>query len=226
MAIANWLKSKHPYAVGYALWKEHGASDEDLGFLLAIGETSVSRSALVNALEDLLAAAVDHSMRANTETPAPPLVTKAAIVAEREAMARSPQHDGFGDVDLPAPLRSVHDQVKIDLRERDYHRHRLETLPTDAERLRGALIIVELDAAIGRAYRRLDTWKETGKDPDANNVHTRVDPFGIARELKNIATYISRHRSGARSLSPEKLQRYQARQLELEALVAEHSNKS
>ena len=220
MAIATWLKTRRSFAEGVALLKASPDPDEDLLFLLDLGETTVSTNALVKALEELRDAAVERTKDAIASSSSRSVVTKADIAEERKGMARNVQTDGYADAVLPAALRAVHDQVKKDLREMDFLRHRLEMLPSDNDRLRDALRIADLDDAIVSAYARLDAHKATGRDPGPAGAPVHVkNGAELQKELKNIATYLSRAKTGKRPLSEEKQQKFMARQQELKDLI-------
>lgn len=213
--IHIWFQGPRDYRVGIALLKELGEADEADMFLLELGETAVSR----RTLESSLAAVLDEHVRAERERKVvvQEVVTKQDILEERRAAARSPHTDGYEDEHLPPALRDVRASVKEALKEMGYLRSRLELLATDADRYRDALRIVELDEQIASAYSRLDAWRATGRDPgEAQDVQPPQAAGDLAKELRNIITYISRVNSGKRKASPEQVALWRKRKEELE----------
>lgn len=213
-----WLQGPRPYHEGLALLKAHSTPDSATLFLLDLGETSISRLHLVQAMQALVDDAVQRTMA--TPTVQQELVTKADIIAERKQLARDPRSDGFAAKQLPPALEALRNQVKVDLKEMSYLRARLETLPSDADRYRDALRIVELDAKVASAYTRMDAWEATGRDPgDAAEAARPKNGAELRLELSNIVSYLARHNSGKRRLSDAKLAQYTHRKAELQKLI-------
>jgi hypothetical protein len=221
--IHAWLQGPRTYAQGLELLKAHGTLDAADLYFLELGETSVSREELVDHLKELHRLHVEQAQVMQVRNVAPHTPTKADIAAERKQQARDPRNDGFKEEQLPQALQAVHDQAKRDLREMDYYRHRLESLPSDDDRLRDALIVVELDDRIVSAYARLDAWKATGKDP--GEAARAIQPAAtrnsveLVKRLKTIESYLSRARSGSRKVSPAKSQLWEKEREELKALI-------
>jgi hypothetical protein len=218
-AIHAWLQSKRDFSEGVALLNAYGAPDEATAFLLGLGETSVSMSLLIEELQGLHDAAVARTQQRPTVHIE--VVTKAEIVQERNAMARDPRADGYDQVTLPNELRAVRDQAKDDLREMNYLRARLETMPSDQDRFRDAKRIVQLDLNIASAYVRLDTYRDTGRDTGGTEEVPTHSKSGVelSKELRNIISYLARHNSGVRKQSPEKVAHWNSRKAELITLI-------
>lgn len=218
-AIAAWLKRHGPYSEGLALLQAEGTADEDTLEFLALGETSVTRSSLTKLLNELLEEAIERTKAAASNegdrTFEPRLIT---AEDDRKAL-RTPRTDGYAGKQLSAEQRVVHDAIKSMWKEMDYLRHRLELLPSDDDRRRDALRIVELDDEIVSAYARLDAWLANGRDPAEEVRIPQATSLDLMRELRNIKTYLSRHKSGARKLSEEKAAHYAARADELQKAI-------
>lgn len=220
--IHAWLQGPRPYAEGLKLLREHGELDDATLFFLGLGETSVSRSELEELMRALHAAQLEQAKELQARNMAPPPVTKATIAAERQQQARDPRTDGYKDAQLPPALALLYEEVKTWLREMDFYRHRLETLPSDDDRLRDALLIVELDERIVSAYARLDAWKATGNDPGAAPsapTPLQRNAVELVQRLKTIDSYLSRARSGSRKVSPAKQALWKKEKDELKALI-------
>lgn len=221
IAIHAWLQGPRNYAEGLALVKQLGQLDETDIWFLELGETSVSRAQVVQALEEAHARTVRATV-ATPEVPGKPLVTKADVVAAGKGMARDVSSDGYAALvtRMPPEIKAKHDQVREWAREMNYLRYpeRMEKLSTDDERLRDALRVIELDQLIVSAYARIDAWRNTGRDPGEAAEQTRSQTQ-LWRELTNIRTYLSRHRSGKRPASPAKLAQLEKQEKELQALI-------
>lgn len=219
-AVATWLKQGGSYQRGLSLLTDHGTADADTLDFLDLGETTVTRELLRKELQHILDEAVERTQRAaEKET----LRVYAPIAHEKEELVRDmrdPRSDGYAGKELTPAQREVHDGIKRDLKERDYLRHRLELHPSDKDRYRDAMRIVEVDDAIQGAYHRLDTWLKFGTDPDAGSNIPQATLLDKSKELRNIKTYLSRHKTGARVLSDERLAEYKQRVETLERELA------
>jgi hypothetical protein len=204
-AIHQWLRSNGDFEQGVALLHEHGHPDGALTFLLELGETSYSRQELTAALNTLHQAALRRTV-AKPDRAARNLVTKADIEAARHELVRDPKGDGYEAAQLPDGLRAVRDELKQQMKEMDFLRHRLDTLPSDDDRLRDAMRIAVLDEQVVAAYARLDAWKVTGRDP-GDDMPEPVSGEAALREMINIRSYLARHKSGQR-LAPEQRVKY------------------
>lgn len=217
--IHAWLQGPRPFAEGLALLRASGEQDEALLFLLDLGETTVSRQLLDEALQGRRQSAVLRTLQRQSADPGAPLVTKADIVAERELLARDPRSDGFAGLQMPPELAALRDALPEQFREMNYYRARLEQTPDQMDRLRDIRTIVAIDAAIVKTYARLDAWKATGKDPGAAPDFPMTNGAKLQRELQNIVTYIARHNTGARKASPTKVAAWEARRAEIQKLI-------
>lgn len=220
MAISDiqaWLKVQEPYQVGLALLQEHGSPDEATLFILELGETSVSRARLVQQLREVLGGAVQQEQQRPVVVREH--VTKAQVAAERATMARGPGSDGYEDADLPEPLQALRAQVKDWYKEMAYLHSRLDLLPSDQDRLRSALRIDELDGWIVSAYARLDTWKETGRDPGEAPKPSVKSGADLRKELGNLRSWLSKVKHGRLNASEEKVRQRNERLAEVERLL-------
>lgn len=218
-AIAAWLKHQGPYSAGLALLQAEGTADEDTLEFLALGETSVTRSQLTKLLKGALEEGIQRTKQATANegdrTFTPRLIT---VEDDRKAL-RTPRTDGYAGKELSAVQRVVHDAIKSAWKEMDYLRHRLELLPSDDDRRRDALRIVELDDEIVSSYARLDAWLANGRDPAEEVRIPQATSLDLLREIRNIKTYLSRHKSGARKLTEEKAAHYAARAEEIQKAI-------
>lgn len=212
-AIHLWLNGPRSFHEGVALLRNLGEPDEELLFLLSLGETSVSRDALVNELKKLNRRSVRHTSAVRER------VLPSYQPPRPQSNGRTTHSDGYEAQALPQQLVALRDELKAHLKEMDYLRHRLEGLPSDNDRLRDALRIVELDDAVVSAYARLDAWRDTGRDPGDTPPPTPLTGVQLQRELHNIISYLSRANSGKRTATPAKLEQWKARKAELEKLI-------
>lgn len=217
-ALQVWLRSPRNYQQGLELLKASGQADANDIFLLDLGETSVSRKHLVRAIESLVNAAVKET--ASVRTVKRPLITKADIVREQKEILRDPLTDGYDDERLPPELKQLRAEIKDMLKEMSYLRDRLELLPSDADRYRSAVRIIDLDKHITSAYARLDTWRATGVDPGTvKREPDAQDLVNLTKELRNLVSYIARHKTGSRPAPPEKVDVWLRRKAEIEAFI-------
>lgn len=227
-AINAWLKGPGTYLAGLQLLEQVAAQhpeaidDTDLWFL-RLGETSLSREQLHAALLKQHAAIV-RAAQVIPERPMPQPVLKAQVSAHQQQQGRDVTSDGYGAMasELPPALRALRDQVREWALEMNFLRRpeRMESLPTDAERLRDAMRIVELDQMIVSAYARLDAWRDTGRDPGETGpatAKTELNGVQLVKELKNIESYLSRAQK--RGSSPAKVKQWQERRDKLKALI-------
>lgn len=222
MAVAEihaWLQGPRPFEQGVALLLSTGEQDDTLLFLLGLGETKVSRKLLEEALLAIRSHAVDRTLAVQASTPGQPLITKADIRAERDRMARDPRTDGYAGAELPKALATLRDALPALFQEMHYLRARLEQTADDGDRYRDCVRIVAIDADIVKTYARLDTWKETGRDPGAAPPPPPSNGLRLQRELQNIVTYLARHRSGARPANQAKVDAWEKRKEELQTLI-------
>lgn len=221
IAIHAWLQGAGNYAEGLALLRTLPDVDQTDLWFLELGETSLSRQQLRDALSAAHASAV-RSSQVVRESAGKSLVTKADVQQENSATQRDVTSDGYAHVrQMPPALRALHDKVREWSRERDYLRfpERMEKLPSDADRLRDALRVIELDELVVRAYARLDTWRDTGRDPGEAAAPQTKNGAQLEQELQNIKTYLSRHRSGKRPSSPAKVAQWEKQAKDIQALI-------
>lgn len=209
--IAAWIKLRGNYAEGLALLNAAGGTDEDTAEFLELGETEVTRRTLEKELQGILDEAVARTKEASAHQVVRVYEPLTITPAEERATLRDPRNDGYAQASLTPEQSEVHASIKRDLKERDYLRHRLELLSSDKDRLRDAMRIDELDQAIQSAYARLDAWVKFGADPDAGTNIPEATTIEKMRELRNIRTYLSRHKTGQRKLSEAKHAHYAAR---------------
>jgi len=214
-AIHAWLRTNGPFAAGVELLKATGCDDDVLLFTLSLGETKLSREDLRQALQ----AAHDERVRATVAITLPAetrqLITKADIEHERQDLKRSVQLDAYDGMELSNAQDELRKKAKDALREMGYYRARLETLPSDEDRHKEALLVVKLDMVAVRAFARLDAWLATGRDPGDEPVRAELTEAEMKQELRNIESYISRVDKGRRTVSPAKLQSWKDRKDEL-----------
>lgn len=215
-SVHAWLQGQRPFEEGVALLRAAGEEDEALLFFLSLGETTVSRRHLEDALTAIRRAAVQRTLSVQDSTPGHTLVTKADIRAERVLMARDPRTDGLGKMDLPPELAALHDALPEMFREMNYLRARLETLPDEKDRYRDCARIAAIDKHAVSVYARIDTWQQTGRDPGASPPPPATNGARLQRELLNITSYLARHNTGARPASPKKVLDWEARKTEIQ----------
>jgi hypothetical protein len=222
IAIHAWLKGPRNYAEGIALLKSTGEADETDLWFLELGETSLSREQLVNALSELHAREV-RTAQLTPESAGKVHVTKAERVDAASPRERDVTTDGYAGLitRMPDHVKALHEQVKEWAREMHFLRHppRMEALNSDEERLRDGLRVIELDACIVQAYARLDAWRDTGRDPGEAAPATSKNGAQLMQELKNIQSYLSRHRKGKRLASPAKVAQWEKQEKDIKALI-------
>src|SRR5690606_33554385 len=130
-------------------------------FLLSLGETSVSRSALTEALQEIHDAALRRTLAQPDRSVEPETRTDRRVQAQ---LVRDYTRDGYDGVQLPEALATLREEMKEWMKEKDYLRARIETLPAREDRARDAKRILQLDGWIVSAYGRMDAWKVTGRD--------------------------------------------------------------
>jgi hypothetical protein len=216
-AIHAWLATNGAFHIGVALLREQGGVDPVLAFLLDLGETSVSRARLTAALRAVHEAALRNTL-ASPDLSGKPLVTRADRHASDQGLAKVPL-DGFQDTELPSQLAELRVSIREHLREMDYLRNRLDTLPSDQDRFRDALRIVDLDDRVVSAYARLDAWKVSGVDPGEQPKPSQRSGAALQRELQNIRSYLARHRSGKRPAPPTCVTQWEQRLAEVQQLI-------
>ena len=216
-----WMAGHGDYAQGLELVRAYHAADDALMFILQLGDTTYSRRKMVEALRLVRDGLTDTTSDTYAQVKVVVPVTKADIQAERHAQGRDLSTDGYQDETLPLDLREKRQQAKALLREMDYYRHRLEEMPNDNDRLTAALIIVENDAKAVAIYQRLDAWRDTGRDPGETTPPPPKKVSELAKELRNIDSYLARHRSGARPRSSAQVKAWEDRRTELKAIIDE-----
>lgn len=220
-AIHAWLQGPGHYAEGLALLRACDGVDETDLWFLELGDTSVSRQQMREMLGAIHALHV-RTAQVVQERAGQVLVTKAQQVATTERQERTVSSDGYGQVtNMPPAIKALHDQVREWAREMNYLRFpdRMEKLATDAERLRDALRVIELDQLITSGYSRIDTWRDTGRDPGEQSAGQKRNGAQLEKELQNIKTYLSRHRSGKRPSSQLKVAQWERQEKELQELI-------
>lgn len=223
IAINAWLKSQRNYQQGLDLVRAIDGVDETDLWLLELGETSVSRASMAGILEAAHARLVRERL-VQPEAASPLPVLKAEAASASKAPQRDVSNDGYTQLvaTMPPDLVQLRDDVREWAREMNYLRYpeRMEKLASDEERLRDALRVVELDGLITAAYARLDAWRDTGRDPGA--AAPAATPKNIKRllqDLKNIESYLSRHRSNKRPASAEKVAEWEKQKEQLKGMV-------
>ena len=220
MAVATihaWIVARGPYEQGVDLLKAQGDVDDALLFLLELGETSYSREKLTQALQVFVDQQVDATRHVYDDQPEERAVTKADIAKEREQAARDPATDGYDRVELPPALAAVRAQIGPLMKEMAWHHSRLETMDTDADRLKSARIIVANDAQVHKLYARLDAWTATGRDIGAAAEESGMSPVEMDRKYRSLVTQLSPARIKARGTSPEKVAAWEKERDELKA---------
>lgn len=223
-AINAWLKGRGNYADGLTLLKQTGAADETDLWFLELGETSLSRDQLRTMLQGLHARLVREVLVAPTNAMPHP-VLKADVAEAHHKQGRDVTSDGYAQLvtTMPTELRALHDQVREWAREMNYLRYpeRMEALPSDEDRLRDFLRVLDLDKKIVSAYVRLDAWRDTGRDPGPAVAPSpaQKNPVQLVKELKNIESYLSRVKSGKRTASPAKVKQWEEQKAKLSALI-------
>jgi hypothetical protein len=215
--IHAWLHSSRPYAAGVLLAQEADlVDDSDLEFF-RLGESSTTRQELHALLEEAHHRHVQRATVQAARNVSPEPVTKAVIEKERRHLTRT--SDGYDGVQLPPELQELRNhQVKSWYKERSYLCGRLEVLPSDEDRLRDALRILELDSLISSAYGRLDAYMATGRDPGAPSEVTKSS-VDLVKRLRTVESYLSRIRNGKRTVSPAKQKKWEEERQELQNMI-------
>lgn len=205
-AIHVWLQTKGAYPDGVQLLREAGFADEDLLFVLELGETSVSRRTLTEALQHIHDQVVEATRAvAVPHVQAPP--TKAEV-ARVDAEQGQPGPDRYALRQLTPEQELVRKEAVEAMRTMSYYRSRLETLASDDDRFRDAGHIIRLDLQAVRAFARLDAWLATGTDPGTDPPPRELTEAEMRLKLRSLASSISRAERGTRKVDPAKLARW------------------
>jgi hypothetical protein len=216
-AIHAWLRTNGPFAAGVQLLREAGCTDEALLFVLDLGETSVSRKSLTEALQSIH----DRVVHATAAVAVPTVVqepTKAEVAKEDADLVHA-HVDRYALRKLTPEQEALRKEATDALRTMSYYRARLETLPSDEDRLRDAGHIVRLDLVAVRAFARLDAWLATGRDPGTDPPKPEPTEEELRKELRSITSALSHVKHGRRVVSPAKLESLKARKAEIKAIL-------
>lgn len=205
-AIHVWLHTKGAYADGVRLLREAGCDDEDLLFVLDLGETSVSRKTLTEALQRMHDQVLEATrVVAVPHVQAPP--TKAEV-ARVDAEHGHSGPDRYALRSLSPEQELVRKEAVEAMRTMSYYRSRIETLASDEDRFRDAGHIIRLDLQAVRAFARLDAWLATGTDPGTEPPPAEPTEAELRLKLRSLASSISRAETGKRLVEPSKLARW------------------
>jgi len=170
-AIAIWLRSGQSYPEGCALFEKHG-TNEPLKRLLKTGESPFTRSKLVEELTALVSQP-----------------SSAAAVVTRQV-----------DQPLPDAVKQLNEQRAKLFKETARLHAQLPLLATNEERLQHALVIKQNFRLINQYWAQLRQFEQTGQLPGAPVPSEPLsllptDPLEMHERLRNVRTYICKHRN-------------------------------
>jgi hypothetical protein len=171
IAISNWLRSEQNYSEGCVLFEQYG-TNEPLKRLLKTGESPFTR---IKLLEEL-------SMLASK-----PSTASAGVPAQPEKP-------------IPDTVKQLNED-RVNLFKQTARLHaQLPLLATNEERLQYALTIKQNFRLINQYWAQLRQFEQTGQLPTPPAPAEPIpllptDPLQMHERLRNVRTYICKHRN-------------------------------
>lgn len=219
MAIASihtWLQHRGRFVDGVELLKLHGRPSAADLFIYGLGETSVSRQRLTDALRAIHNATVDATAVHTHSIPATLVVT-----AEERAERRTTVEDkaqGVTEEQLPPALRDVRRQISADFRTLSFLRGKASGMPDGMELRQVALEIADLHDKVRAGWLCIETWRDTGSVISFEPTKEK-DREALHKERASIRSQLSPARIAARGTPAEKVEAWRKRLKELDTLL-------
>lgn len=205
LQVQQWFASSRPFEQGVQLLRDLGQPSEVLLGLLEVGETSVARKLLEEALADIREEFVQDA-RAAAPAAEPPHQAPDRVLHPEKGL-RPPEA-------YPEAMRPARLAIWPLKEEQQFLRGGLETCPDKELRRQQAIRIMAIERERLRHLRRLDHWHAHGVDlaaPVPVEQQTTVDRAGLERRRNTVRTYLSKHKD-----KPELLAKYQAELADIE----------
>lgn len=184
--ILHWLNGHGDYLTGVGLFRKYGNNSTLLNLFLQT-ENSLTREELRLALQDLVDSA------AGDETPASLPKQKTVQVFNPEDFEALSETVWFKiDVTkLPPPLKKLWQKKSAITEEQKALFYRLELFPTDAERLRANLRILDIEDERQAMWQIFNKWHETGRydEPEKPKPLTEEE---ISTNIRRLTVRISK----------------------------------
>lgn len=210
-AINDWLNADGAFLDGVSLLKAYGSPSKTDLFMFSLAENSVLRDRLRTQLAALVAPLVKEqhreSVKVKGRTSSAPAPGNLDALAEERAMSKDPKQD-LTEAMLPVQLRPLRRELKEKHAALNFLRGGLMSIPDGMHLRRAALAVADLYAEIKAGWFILETWRATGHIMSMEEKPVVKDDAEMLKRRNNLRTYISRHETGKRKTTPEKLAAY------------------